>query len=189
MQHRQQQNPKNDHHKRFVETARQLECDEDKERSEEKLKRIATAKTVRKRDSKGNRLNNGIQMGSLWTRIFAGLILAPVLTSQAIAGFFPSRPPDAPVQKFTGVIVEYGLGNDTGYFVLTIGRKSMDFYIGLPMRINGAIVRCQDPDPDIASPGSCTDWPPSIVLGKSVVTATCWIEMFSPDMGAKQESG
>ena len=28
-------------HKRFIETARQLECDEDKERFEEKLKRIA----------------------------------------------------------------------------------------------------------------------------------------------------
>ena len=31
-------------HKRFIETARALECDEDKERFEEKLKRIATAK-------------------------------------------------------------------------------------------------------------------------------------------------
>jgi len=31
-------------HKRFVETARALECDEDKERFEAKLKRIAKAK-------------------------------------------------------------------------------------------------------------------------------------------------
>jgi hypothetical protein len=31
-------------HRRFIETARQLECDEDKERFEEKLKRIATVK-------------------------------------------------------------------------------------------------------------------------------------------------
>jgi hypothetical protein len=31
-------------HRRFVETARQLECDEDKERFEQKLKRITTAK-------------------------------------------------------------------------------------------------------------------------------------------------
>jgi hypothetical protein len=31
-------------HKRFIETARALECDEDKEQFEEKLKRIATAK-------------------------------------------------------------------------------------------------------------------------------------------------
>jgi hypothetical protein len=32
-------------HERFVETARQLECDEDKERFEAKLKKIATAKS------------------------------------------------------------------------------------------------------------------------------------------------
>jgi hypothetical protein len=31
-------------HKRFLETARQLECDEDKERFEEKLGKIAKAK-------------------------------------------------------------------------------------------------------------------------------------------------
>ena len=31
-------------HERFIETARALECDEDKERFEEKLRRIATAK-------------------------------------------------------------------------------------------------------------------------------------------------
>jgi hypothetical protein len=31
-------------HRRFIETARQLECDEDKERFEEKLKQIAAAK-------------------------------------------------------------------------------------------------------------------------------------------------
>jgi hypothetical protein len=31
-------------HERFVETARALECDEDKERFEEKLKKIAKAK-------------------------------------------------------------------------------------------------------------------------------------------------
>jgi hypothetical protein len=35
-------------HKRFIETARQLECDENKERFEERLKRIATAKPLAK---------------------------------------------------------------------------------------------------------------------------------------------
>jgi hypothetical protein len=33
-----------DQHRRFIETARQLECDEDKERFEAKVKRIAKAK-------------------------------------------------------------------------------------------------------------------------------------------------
>lgn len=47
--------PKNtsgsDQHKRFVETARELGCDEDEAAFEEKLKRIATAKPVTKRAS------------------------------------------------------------------------------------------------------------------------------------------
>jgi hypothetical protein len=33
-----------DQHKRFIETARDLECDEDKERFEAKMKRIAKVK-------------------------------------------------------------------------------------------------------------------------------------------------
>jgi len=41
-----------DQHRRFLETARALECDEDKERFEEKLKRIATAKPKRQPPSK-----------------------------------------------------------------------------------------------------------------------------------------
>ena len=40
--------PDPEQYKRFVETARALECDEDKERFEEKLKRIATAKPKQK---------------------------------------------------------------------------------------------------------------------------------------------
>jgi hypothetical protein len=50
--------PKTDkaQHQRFIETARELECDEDKERFEEKLKRIATAKpTSPKRSPSGSR--------------------------------------------------------------------------------------------------------------------------------------
>jgi hypothetical protein len=39
----------NDQHRRFIETARQLECDEDNERFEEKLKRIATARPAASR--------------------------------------------------------------------------------------------------------------------------------------------
>jgi len=39
-------NPKANQHDRFIETARQLECDEDKERFEAKLKRIAKARPL-----------------------------------------------------------------------------------------------------------------------------------------------
>jgi hypothetical protein len=38
--------------RRFIETARQLECDEDKERFEEKLKRVVTAKPKAKPTAK-----------------------------------------------------------------------------------------------------------------------------------------
>jgi hypothetical protein len=72
------------------------------------------------------------------------------------------------------VIRDYGLGNGTGSFTLTVGAKTMDFFIGLPMKINGAIVRCISPDPVIVAAGFCTDWPSEIVEGTSVVTATCW---------------
>jgi hypothetical protein len=44
MKRQQPPNQKNDQHERFVETARALECDEDKGRFEEKLKRIVTVK-------------------------------------------------------------------------------------------------------------------------------------------------
>jgi hypothetical protein len=39
-------------HQRFIETARALECDEDKERFEEKLKQIATAKPSSRKSKK-----------------------------------------------------------------------------------------------------------------------------------------
>ncbi len=42
---------KDDQHKRFVETARALECDEDKERFEDKLGKIASAPVSTKRNT------------------------------------------------------------------------------------------------------------------------------------------
>lgn len=48
---RQKNTSASDQHKRFVETARELGCDEDEAAFEEKLKRIATAKPVTKRAS------------------------------------------------------------------------------------------------------------------------------------------
>jgi hypothetical protein len=77
--------------------------------------------------------------------ILVSTVFVSALTTPAIAGYFPSRPPGVPVQYFTGVIRDYGLGNGTGGFTLTIGATTMDFFIGLPMKINGTIVRCQSP--------------------------------------------
>jgi hypothetical protein len=92
----------------------------------------------------------------------------------AVAGYFPSRPHGVPIQHFTGVISEYGLGNGNGSFTLIIRGSTKYFYIGLPMKMNGTVVQCRDPDPALADWGACTDWPSKIVLGKSIVTATCW---------------
>jgi hypothetical protein len=107
--------------------------------------------------------------------MFIAAVLVSALTTPAIAGYFPSRPPDAQLQYFTGVIKDYALGNGIGGFSLTVGAASISFHIGLPMKMNGDIVRCQSPDPAVEF-GFCTDWPSEIVEGKSVVTATCWVD-------------
>jgi len=103
----------------------------------------------------------------------AGLVSA--FTSPAIAGHFPSRPPGVKLHYFTGVLTLYGLGNNTGNFALKRGARNTTFYVGLPMKMNGVTVTC--PDADFAKdPDVCTDWPSEIVLGKAVVTATCWYD-------------
>jgi hypothetical protein len=115
--------------------------------------------------------------------ILVSTVLVSALATPAIAGYFPSRPPGVLLQYFTGVISDYGLGNGTGSFYLTIGATTMDFYIGWPMKINGTIVRCWSPDPFVVESGHCTDWPSEIVEGTSVVTVTCWSDAdFKPDI-------
>jgi hypothetical protein len=113
--------------------------------------------------------------------VFVSAVVISALTTAANAGYFPSRPPGVQLQHFTGVIGDYGFGEGTGGFYLIVGATKMDFYIGLPMKINGHIVRCQSPDPVSVQAGLCTDWPPQIVEGESVVTATCWSDLdFDP---------
>jgi hypothetical protein len=106
--------------------------------------------------------------------ILVSTMLVSASPTPTNAGYFPSRPPGAELRYFTGVISDYGLGNGTGAFYLTIGSTKMDFFIGLPMKINGHIVQCQSPDPVSVQAGFCKDWPAEIVEGESVVTATCW---------------
>ena len=103
-----------------------------------------------------------------------GTVLVSALAGPAIAGCFPARPASVRLHKFTGVLSYYGVGNDQGGFSLIIGGKVM-FFSTAGMTINGEVLTCRDPSlyPDSFS---CPYWPPSIVLGKSVVTATCWTE-------------
>jgi hypothetical protein len=105
--------------------------------------------------------------------ILVSTLLVSTLTVPAIAGYFPSRPPGVQLQYFTGVISNYSIGMGIGGFDLTIGQTKVAFNIGLPMKVNGKVVNCRDPD--------CADWPSEIVEGTSVVTATCWSDVdFEP---------
>lgn len=48
-----------DQHKRFIETARELGCDEDKERFEEKLKQIAQSPVPKRQAGSGTSSSGG----------------------------------------------------------------------------------------------------------------------------------
>jgi hypothetical protein len=101
--------------------------------------------------------------------ILVSTSLVFALTASTIAGYFPSRALGVPLQYFTGVIINYSIGMGIGGFDLTMGQTKVAFNIGIPMKINGKVVNCRDPD--------CADWPSDIVEGTSVVTATCWADM------------
>ena len=94
----------------------------------------------------------------------------------ANAGYFPKCPAGAKLTTFSGVLNDYGVGNDIGGFTLNAGSDVMHFYIGQSIRINGKFVTCKDPDlmGVSAGPMGCTDWPPWLVLGTTYVTAKCW---------------
>jgi hypothetical protein len=112
---------------------------------------------------------------SLLIRILVSIVFASALTGQASAGYFPSRPNGVALRHFTGVISDdYGIGNGIGGFTLIIGANPVWFYIGWPMQMNGKIVECHHPELKDQPGYDCVDWPTELVLGKSVVTATCW---------------
>jgi hypothetical protein len=101
--------------------------------------------------------------------LVAGQLLGAV--QPAFAGYFPQRPAQAQLQQYTGVIIGYGSGEGIGAFALSISGQEVQFYIGRPMTINGSQIHCMNP----GTP-SCTDWPTNIVLGATIVTATCWTD-------------
>jgi hypothetical protein len=75
------------------------------------------------------------------------------------------------LSTYTGILMSYGFGQGFGAIELSISGMISTFFAGLPMKINGAIVRCSDP----SFPGEyCTDWPSNMIFGKTLVTVTCW---------------
>jgi hypothetical protein len=101
-------------------------------------------------------------------------VMMVALVAVAVAGYYPGRPSGATLQTFTGTITDYSKGNGFGAFGLKIKGVDTSFYLGSPVKMNGVVVTCQDPA--FPSSGFCSDWPSAIVIGKSVVTATCWID-------------
>jgi hypothetical protein len=81
---------------------------------------------------------------SLPIRILVIVVFVSTFTSQAIAGCFPGRAGAEKLTTFTGVLSDYGMGNDIGTFDLT--GHSQVFDIGLPMHMNGKVVTCSDPE-------------------------------------------
>lgn len=115
----------------------------------------------------------------------SGATLSLLLGSPANAGYFPSRPSGAQLQTVTGVLIDYGIGNGTGSFDLRDASGNDHWiHIGSQMTINGVTVKCLNPDPKMADFGKCPDWPSTVVVGTTVVTATCWTDTsWRPGLG------
>ena len=107
--------------------------------------------------------------------IFGLIFLVLQLSSSpAIAGYFPSRPANAQLQTFSGVIAYYSTGEAMGFVGLTSAGVTTAYHLGSPVTINGTVVRCPDATPALKSTVHCTDWPASIKLGVTSVTIKCW---------------
>jgi hypothetical protein len=111
---------------------------------------------------------------SLLIRILVSIEFVSAFTGQASTGYFPNRPKDVALQNFTGVIGDdCGIGNGIGGYSNHWYQPSLVLY-----RLANGDERqdCRMSPPGLNDqPGyDCVDWPTELVLGKSVVTATCW---------------
>jgi len=82
-------------------------------------------------------------------------------------GFFPLRPPCVALYQASGVLTQYGVGMKSGGVEIQIGDQRTYFYVSEVLRINGSRIRC-------AWPRVCSNWPSSLVVGKTKVTVTYW---------------
>jgi|SRR5579864_4598493 len=106
------------------------------------------------------------------------LVLCNVSVSDAqLKSFFPKRPPGVTVKHMQGVLVDYGIGNDSGSFtVVNNNGKEVEFYTSWPMLIDGRQVKCSIAPTNTfkAHPQYCRDWPSDIRLGYTKVEVTYW---------------
>lgn len=95
--------------------------------------------------------------------------LLAALPGPAVAkSYFSVRPPNATFYYVTGVLTHYGIGNGVGTIkILDSSGTEVRIRAARTVRINGVAVNCGEVD-------ACPEWPTNIVLGATVVTATCW---------------
>lgn len=87
----------------------------------------------------------------------------------AMVSFFPARPAHAPVAIARGVLTSYGAGQAEGHVTIRDAKGvRQDFFLGYPMRVNGARLVC-------AFAGQCPQWPATLVVGKSRVAVSYWV--------------
>jgi hypothetical protein len=106
-----------------------------------------------------------------------GIILPLVCSYADDASFFPEGPKNQAVRTTTGVLVDYGIGNKSGSFLVRDNSGTeKSFYTSWPMNIGGKPVTCSVPPLDDYKPDSslCKDWPNSIKLGKTRVEVYYW---------------
>jgi len=104
--------------------------------------------------------------------------LPKVATAQHVS-FFPVRPRDAIVGTFTGTIERYAIGTGRGELAVANHGHVTTFAMSYPYKINGRIIRChQAPRPAYRPPKFvCSDWPSSVILGRSEVRVNYWTTM------------
>jgi hypothetical protein len=110
--------------------------------------------------------------------LVAATTLLPICSFAQNSSFFPSRPPRVALQVAQGTLLDFGIGNKSGEFSIkdTTTGKTLEFYVGWPLRIDGHIVKCSIAPKDSFKPAQkfCPDWPSQIKLGQTKVKVTYW---------------
>ncbi|MDP9018845.1 MAG: hypothetical protein M3N19_11060 [Candidatus Eremiobacteraeota bacterium] len=96
-----------------------------------------------------------------------------------LVAFFPAPPAHQPLRVARGTLQAYSIGNAEGHLsVRNAAGEIQSFFVGYPMRINGRITTCLIPPPSGVAPMKhyCTDWPATLVVGKSRVSVHYWTQ-------------
>lgn len=89
------------------------------------------------------------------------------------ASFFPTRPASG-IQTLKGVLVDYGVGGDSGGFDIMTASGSVNIAVGANMKVNGVRLYCTIAPSSTYTPLSCPDWPSNIIVGQTTVVVHYW---------------